>query len=218
MKGVRIVLLGVAIGTITASPLWADQNKTVGEQMKGAAENAGQGIENGAEATGHAIEKGAEKTGKFLGITSSEAARFAANERAEHRVYGKITHVNHDSGAVAVKTTQAPLELQFPSHTVRRLHKGDRITVQLAYAVIAPANSASNAAEGRAPNAQHTSERAAKSAGPEITSLYEMPGLTAEQDYDRDNLAGDLGLVRRRSGFRWGESAAALGVPMRVGG
>jgi hypothetical protein len=33
-------------------------------------------------------------------------------------------------------------------------------------------------------------------AGPEITSLYEMPGLTAQQDYDRDNLAGDLGLPR----------------------
>ena len=33
-------------------------------------------------------------------------------------------------------------------------------------------------------------------ADPEITSLYEMPGLTAQQDYDRDNLAGDLGLAR----------------------
>ena len=33
-------------------------------------------------------------------------------------------------------------------------------------------------------------------AGPEITSLYQMPGLTAQQDYDRDNLAADLGLAR----------------------
>ena len=33
-------------------------------------------------------------------------------------------------------------------------------------------------------------------ADPEITSLYEMPGLTAQQDYDRDNLAGDVGLAR----------------------
>jgi hypothetical protein len=33
-------------------------------------------------------------------------------------------------------------------------------------------------------------------ADPEITSLYEMPGLAAQQDYDRDNLAGDLGLAR----------------------
>ena len=33
-------------------------------------------------------------------------------------------------------------------------------------------------------------------ADPEITSLYEMPGLTAQQDYDRDNLAADLGLAR----------------------
>jgi hypothetical protein len=30
----------------------------------------------------------------------------------------------------------------------------------------------------------------------EIMSLYEMPGLTARQDYDRDNLAADLGLAR----------------------
>jgi hypothetical protein len=33
-------------------------------------------------------------------------------------------------------------------------------------------------------------------AGPQITSPYEMPGLTAQQDYDRDNLASDLGLAR----------------------
>ncbi len=33
-------------------------------------------------------------------------------------------------------------------------------------------------------------------ADPEITSLYQMPGLTAQQDYDRDNLAADLGLAR----------------------
>ena len=33
-------------------------------------------------------------------------------------------------------------------------------------------------------------------ADPEIMSLYEMPGLTAQQDYDRDNLAADLGLAR----------------------
>ncbi len=33
-------------------------------------------------------------------------------------------------------------------------------------------------------------------ADPEIASLYQMPGLTAQQDYDRDNLAADLGLVR----------------------
>ena len=31
---------------------------------------------------------------------------------------------------------------------------------------------------------------------PEIMSLYEMPGLTAQQDYDRDSLAADLGLAR----------------------
>ena len=33
-------------------------------------------------------------------------------------------------------------------------------------------------------------------ADPEIMSLYQMPGLTAQQDYDRDNLAADLGLAR----------------------
>jgi hypothetical protein len=33
-------------------------------------------------------------------------------------------------------------------------------------------------------------------AGPEITSLYQMPGLTAQQGFDRDNLAADLGLAR----------------------
>ena len=33
-------------------------------------------------------------------------------------------------------------------------------------------------------------------ADPEITSLYEMPGLAAQQYYDRDNLAADLGLAR----------------------
>ena len=32
--------------------------------------------------------------------------------------------------------------------------------------------------------------------GPEIMSLYQMPGLTGRQDYDRDNLAADLGLAR----------------------
>ena len=30
----------------------------------------------------------------------------------------------------------------------------------------------------------------------EIMSLYQMPGLTAQQDYDRGNLAADLGLAR----------------------
>jgi hypothetical protein len=33
-------------------------------------------------------------------------------------------------------------------------------------------------------------------AGPEITSLYQMPALTGQQDYDRNNLARDLGLAR----------------------
>ena len=33
-------------------------------------------------------------------------------------------------------------------------------------------------------------------ADPEIMSLYQMPGLTAQQDYDRGNLAADLGLAR----------------------
>jgi hypothetical protein len=33
-------------------------------------------------------------------------------------------------------------------------------------------------------------------ADPEIMSLYQMPGLTGRQDYDRDNLAADLGLAR----------------------
>jgi hypothetical protein len=33
-------------------------------------------------------------------------------------------------------------------------------------------------------------------ADPEIMSLYQMPGLTAQQDYDRDNLAADLRLAR----------------------
>ena len=33
-------------------------------------------------------------------------------------------------------------------------------------------------------------------ADPEITSLYQVPGLTAQHDYDRDNLAADLGLAR----------------------
>ena len=33
-------------------------------------------------------------------------------------------------------------------------------------------------------------------ADPEIMSLYQMPGLTAQHDYDRDNLAADLGLAR----------------------
>ena len=33
-------------------------------------------------------------------------------------------------------------------------------------------------------------------ADPDIVNLYQMPGLTAQQDYDRDNLAADLGLAR----------------------
>jgi len=33
-------------------------------------------------------------------------------------------------------------------------------------------------------------------ASPQITSLYQMPGLSEQHDYDRDNLAADLGLAR----------------------
>ena len=33
-------------------------------------------------------------------------------------------------------------------------------------------------------------------ADPEIMSLYQVPGLIAQHDYDRDNLAADLGLAR----------------------
>ena len=33
-------------------------------------------------------------------------------------------------------------------------------------------------------------------ADPQIMSLYQMPALTAQHDYDRDNLAADLGLAR----------------------
>jgi len=38
--------------------------------------------------------------------------------------------------------------------------------------------------------------RSIADAGPQITSLYQMPSLTAQQDYDRGNLAADLGLAR----------------------
>ncbi len=43
--------------------------------------------------------------------------------------------------------------------------------------------------------------RGISEADQEITGLYEMPGLTARQDYDRDSLADDLGLARDDPGM-----------------
>ena len=43
--------------------------------------------------------------------------------------------------------------------------------------------------------------RGISEADQEITGLYEMPDLTARQDYDRDSLAADLGLARDDPGM-----------------
>lgn len=154
MKGLRMVVFGAALGAAVALPLWASEDDTVGQRMKGAAESVGEGIKDGAEATGHAVKEGAEvtghavkegakKTGEFLGITSSEAARYRANERAEHQMTGKITGINHDSGVVDVQTAAAPLQLRFSPKAVSHLKKGDEITVDLAYAMAdVPTNAA----------------------------------------------------------------------------
>lgn len=46
-------------------------------------------------------------------------------------------------------------------------------------------------------------------AGPQIKSLYHVPGLIAQHDYDRDNLAADLGLAAAESGSRPAAQRAA---------
>ena len=43
--------------------------------------------------------------------------------------------------------------------------------------------------------------RGISEANQEITGLYELPDLTARQDYDRDSLAADLGLARDDPGM-----------------
>jgi hypothetical protein len=136
MKRTHILAVGVALSVACALPVRAAAgDESVGEHVKDAAQDTGHAIKKGAEATGHALKKGAEETGEFLGLTSSDAARYQANERAQHRMFGHVTAINHESGVVDVKTAETPLQLQFPPKAVRNVKKGDAITVQLGYAM-----------------------------------------------------------------------------------
>lgn len=187
MKRLRILVVGLAFSAASALPICAaGGDQTVGEDLKGAAESTGHeikkgaeatghAVKEGAEATGHAVKEGAEKTGKFLGLTSSEAARYEANEQAQHRMYGQVTKINHASGVIDVKTAETSLQLLFPPKAVRDLNKGDAITVELGYAM------ADTAASEKAYDAP---KEGAQKKGTELGNAHWVKGTVAEINHD----------------------------------
>ena len=51
----------------------------------------------------------------------------------EHQMAGTISSIDHDTGAVQVKTAETTLELMFPPQAVRNLKQGDAVTVNMAF-------------------------------------------------------------------------------------
>jgi hypothetical protein len=93
----------------------------------------------GSETNGGSMAKAAEAAG--------HAKQYEAHERGEHRMSGTITAINHETGVLDLKTKEGALQLHYPPKFIHHLKKGQRITVDLAYAKIG-AESGSASAKG----------------------------------------------------------------------
>jgi hypothetical protein len=83
----------------------------------------------------------------WAGETNGQAQQYEAHERGVHRMSGTITAINHETGVLDLKTNEAALQLHYPPKFIHHLKKGERLTVDLAYAKIGP-ESGSAAAQG----------------------------------------------------------------------
>jgi hypothetical protein len=93
----------------------------------------------------------------WAGEPNGHAQQYEAHERGAHRMSGTITTINHETGVLDLKTKEAALQLHYPPKFIHHLKKGERLTVDLAYAKIGPESGAA-AAQG----SEAKSERAEK--------------------------------------------------------
>ncbi len=64
---------------------------------------------------------------------TSGAATHATDVKGVHQMSGTITHIDHDSGMIGLKTGAGDLTLHFPPAAIEDLNEGDNITVHLGY-------------------------------------------------------------------------------------
>jgi hypothetical protein len=200
---------GVAFAVALVLPAWGDAAnqgaapsagaaaEAAGNTVKSGAEAAGHAIKEGAEATGHAVKKGTSEAGEAVGLSGSAEKQYEAHECGEHRMSGTITAINHETGVIDLKTKEAALQLHYPPKFIHQLKKGERLTVDLAYAKIGTEN------------------------GPASASASEMKNERAEKEHARHEMGehwmtGEVTKVDTKTGvigMRTAEAALILQFP-----
>jgi hypothetical protein len=120
------LFVGTAFAAVVALPAWGQPNQGAAPN---AAEAVGSAVKHGTEAAGHAVKEGAR-------ATEEAPSPYEARERGEHRMSGTITAINHETGVLDLRTREATLQLHYPPKSIHELKKGQRLTVDLAYAKI----------------------------------------------------------------------------------
>jgi hypothetical protein len=83
---------------------------------------------------------------------ADHAKQYEAHERGEHRMSGTITAINHETGVIDLNTKEAALQLHYPPKFIHHLKKGERLTVDLAYAKMGPEQGSASASNSKAKN------------------------------------------------------------------
>ncbi len=106
-------------------------------------------------------------------------AQYQSHERGQHRISGTITAINHKTGVIDVKTTEAALQLHYPPKYIHRLKKGEKITVDLAYAKIGETTGTASASKKteRAEKEHFRGERAEHWMTGQVTSVNAKTGM-----------------------------------------
>jgi hypothetical protein len=133
----RFFVTAIALAFIGAAacPAFAEEGKGMGETIKDTGAAAG-------NAVGRAVKGAAETTGETLGLvgsgkpteaTSAEVATYDSTKKAEHRMTGAITSIDHDTGNVVLKSGDMTVALFFPPESIKDMKDGQLLSVDLAF-------------------------------------------------------------------------------------
>ena len=84
---------------------------------------------------------GALSTGFVATASAAEEAPMATGESMQHNgaemgkhaMSGTITHIDHKTGFITVRTDLGKLHVHYPPSTIKALKKGEKITVHLSF-------------------------------------------------------------------------------------
>ena len=71
-------------------------------------------------------------SGSSAAASSPSAAPAAAAYTGRHTMTGEVTSIDSSKGRVTLKTAEGDLDLHFPPAALSNVHKGDRVTVEMA--------------------------------------------------------------------------------------